>query len=142
MSESLVEWRPGVTTRLVCGASTGASQLCVIEQWCDPGHGAPTHTHHEVEEVILVRQGAAELWVGDRRRRVSAGESIVIPPYAWHGFVNTGADTLSTIAVFAAAAAPVEYEHEPGVILEVGGVGPEMRDPHRAVRERPDSLRP
>ena len=57
VSEPLVEWRSGVTTRLVCGASTGAAQLCVIEQWCDPGHGAPTHTHHEVEEVILVRRG-------------------------------------------------------------------------------------
>ena len=68
---------------------------------------------------------------------LGAGESIVIPPHTWHGFVNTGTDTLGTIAVFAAAAAPVEYEHEPGVILEVGGVGPEMRDPHRAVRARP-----
>ncbi len=134
MNEGLVEWRPGVTTRLHCGASTGATQLCVIEQWCDPGHGAPTHTHHEVEELILVREGTSELWLGEERLQLAAGDSVRIPPHTWHGFTNIGGGALVTIGIFAAAAAPVEYEHEPGVILEVGGVATEMRDPHRAVR--------
>ena len=134
MSGDLVEWRAGVVTRLHCGASTGATQLCVIEQWCDPGHGAPLHTHHEVEEVLLVREGEAELVLGEARHRVAAGESVRIAPHVWHGFENVGADVLNVVGIFAAAAAPVEYAHEPGVVLEVGGVSPEMRDPHRAVR--------
>lgn len=134
MSDGLVEWRPGVRTRLHCGASTGATQLCVIEQWCDPGHGAPAHRHHGVEELILVREGAAEVRIAGEVSALGAGDSIRIPPDVWHGFTNPGPGTLRTLAIFATAAAPVEYEHERGVILEVGGSGPEMRDAHRAVR--------
>ena len=50
-----VAWRDGVETRL---HTQGATALCVIEQWCAPGAGAPTHTHFDVEEVIAVLDGA------------------------------------------------------------------------------------
>jgi uncharacterized cupin superfamily protein len=49
-------WRPGVSTRMLISAAVGAQQLCVFEQWCDPGTGAPTH-HHAVEEVLTVLEG-------------------------------------------------------------------------------------
>jgi hypothetical protein len=39
------QWRPGVLTRMRVSAVTGAAQLCIFEQWCDPGCGAPTHLH-------------------------------------------------------------------------------------------------
>lgn len=134
MTDELVEWRPGVRTRLHAAASTGATQLCVIEQWCDPGTGAPPHTHFGVEETITVLEGAAEFRVDGERSRVEAGETILLPAFSRHGFANTGKGVLHTLAVFAAAAPPVEYEDEPGVVYEVGGVRPDMRDPHRAVR--------
>ena len=137
MSDELVEWRAGVRTLLHCGASTGGTQLCVIEQWCDPGQGAPLHTHHEVEEVLLFREGEAEVVLGDERRRVETGDAVRVPPHTWHSFENVGRGTLRVVGVFAAAAAPVEYAHEPGVVLEVGGVAAEMRDAHRAVRAAP-----
>ena len=34
------EWRPGVMTQMYVSALNGAAQLCVFEQWCEPGHGA------------------------------------------------------------------------------------------------------
>jgi hypothetical protein len=37
------QWRSGVLTRMRISALTGAAQLCVFEQWCDPGCGAPAH---------------------------------------------------------------------------------------------------
>ena len=49
------EWRAGVTTRMRASAANGAAQLCMFEQWCDPGNGAPTHLH-AVEEVLCVRE--------------------------------------------------------------------------------------
>jgi quercetin dioxygenase-like cupin family protein len=130
----LVEWRPGVRTRLHAGAATGATQLCVLEQWCDPGTGAPTHTHFEVEELIAVLEGEAEFWVDGERRRVPAGETILLPPFSRHGFTNAGEGVLHTLAVFGAAAPPVEYEEEPGVVYGIGDAGTVRRDPHRAVR--------
>ena len=58
------EWRAGVTTRMRASAANGATQLCLFEQWCDPGHGAPTHLH-AVEEVLCVREGQADVWIDD-----------------------------------------------------------------------------
>lgn len=130
----LVEWRPGVRTRLhVSGAAEPAS-LCVIEQWCDPGLGAPTHTHFEVEEVIAIVEGEAEVWVDDSTATVSAGDSVLLPPHSRHGFRNVGRSTLHTFGIFGAAHPPVCYADEPDTILEVGGRSASMRDPHRAVR--------
>jgi hypothetical protein len=53
----LVEWRPGVRTRLHASEAGEPASLCAIGQWCDPGLGAPPHTHFEVEEVIAIVEG-------------------------------------------------------------------------------------
>ena len=124
-----VAWREGVETRL---HECGARGLCVIEQWCAPGTGAPTHTHFDVEEVIVVVDGIAEFRVDGVTTRVSSGGSIVLPPHSWHGFTNAGEGALHILAVFAAAHPRVEYEDEPGVVLEIGGAGARRRDAHRA----------
>ena len=60
------DWRAGVTTRMRVSAQTGSMQLCIFDQWCAPGLGAPTHLH-AVEEVLSVISGRAEIWVGSSR---------------------------------------------------------------------------
>jgi quercetin dioxygenase-like cupin family protein len=127
----IVEWREGVRTRLHAAAQTGAEQLCFFEQWCDPGRGAPAHIHPGVEEAIVVLEGEAELWVGERVTALRAGDSIVVPPGARHGFSNTGVGTLRTLALFASPSPPVVYEEEPGVVFEVGSGRGRRRDAHR-----------
>jgi mannose-6-phosphate isomerase-like protein (cupin superfamily) len=95
------EWRPGVTTRMRVSAVTGAVQLCVFEQWCAPGRGAPTHLH-AVEEVLTVLEGRAEIWIEDERAAVAAGQSVVVPAGRRHGFRNIGSATLHVQATLAA----------------------------------------
>lgn len=95
------EWRPGVLTRMRVSAVTGAVQLCIFEQWCDPGCGAPTHLH-AVEEVLSILDGQAEVWVGEDRATVSAGQSVVVPAGRKHGFRNAGKSTLHVQATLAA----------------------------------------
>jgi quercetin dioxygenase-like cupin family protein len=95
------EWRPGVRTRMLVSAVSGSSQLCMFQQWCDPGKGAPTHLH-AVEEVLTVLEGQAEIWVGDQKSAVSAGESVIVPAGHKHGFRNTGQTTLWVQATLAA----------------------------------------
>jgi mannose-6-phosphate isomerase-like protein (cupin superfamily) len=131
----IVEWRPGVGTRLHAAASTGADRLCLIEQLCDPGAGAPPHRHEDVEEVLAVLEGRARVRVEDEAAELRAGESVVIPPGAWHGFTNVGDGVLRTFAAFSSATPPVEYEGEPDV-LEIGGGGSRRRDPHRTYADR------
>jgi quercetin dioxygenase-like cupin family protein len=100
-SQSSEEWRPGVLTRMQVSALTGSVQLCVFQQWCTPGKGAPTHLH-AVEEILTVLDGQAEMWIEDERTTVSAGQSIVIPAGRKHGFRNIGTGTLHVQATLAA----------------------------------------
>jgi mannose-6-phosphate isomerase-like protein (cupin superfamily) len=93
-------WRPGVLTRMRVSALTGAAQLCIFEQWCDPGCGAPTHLH-VVEEVLTVRAGQAGVWVGDEHATLTTGQSVIVPARYRHGFYNTGETTLHVEATLA-----------------------------------------
>jgi quercetin dioxygenase-like cupin family protein len=94
------QWRPGVETRMLVSASNGAAQLCIFEQWIEPGTGAPTHAHL-VEEVLTVLEGEAEVWLDERRTVVVAGQSLIVPAGRKHGFRNAGAATLHIHAVLA-----------------------------------------
>ena len=97
---ALEQWRQGVETRMVVSAANGATQLCIFEQWVAPGAGAPTHSH-PVEEVLTVREGEAEMWIGDQRAIVTAGQSLTVPAGRLHGFRNCGTTTLHIHAVLA-----------------------------------------
>ncbi len=99
--QSREEWRPGVTTRMRISAVTGSVQLCLFEQWCDPGKGAPTHLH-AVEEVLTVLAGQAEFLIGDKRALLSAGQSVIVPAGRKHGFRNTDSGMLHVQATLAA----------------------------------------
>lgn len=99
---SLEQWRPGVETRMLVSARNDAMRLCVFEQWVAPGAGAPTHSHL-VEEVLTVREGHAEMWMGEERIIVSVGQSLIVPAGRWHGFRNCGDVTLHVHAVLASA---------------------------------------
>lgn len=115
------QWRPGVETRMVVSAAAGAAQLCIFEQWVAPGAGAPTHSH-PVEEVLTVREGEADMWIGETHVTVSAGQSLRIPSRQPHGFRNSGSATLHVQAVLASpifealpegAAEPVRHWETP-----------------------------
>ena len=82
-------------------AVTGTAQLCIFEQWCDPGCGAPTHLH-AVEEILTVLEGQAEVWLADERATLRAGQSLIVPAGRKHGFRNTGGGTLHVEATLAA----------------------------------------
>ncbi len=105
----LEEWRQGVMTKMRISAISEARQLCIFEQWCEPGLGAPTHLH-AVEEVLEVLAGTAEIWIGDERAEVGQDQSVVVPAGRLHGFKNTGKDVLHVRATLAAPIFEASYE--------------------------------
>ena len=105
----VVEWRQGVETRMLVSALTGSMQLCIFEQICDPGLGAPTHLH-AVEEVLTVVEGRAEIWVGNDRTIAGAGHSVLIPAGTKHGFRNLEQTKLHMRATLAAPIFEASYE--------------------------------
>ena len=140
-ADERVTWRPGVETRLHISESSGAQALCVMEQWCAPGAGAPTHTHFDVEEAITVLAGVAEVWIDGETSRVEAGSSVVLPPGSLHGFRNDGGTELHTLTVFASARPLVAYEADPDTVLAIGVRSQDMLDAHRARVDSGDGSR-
>lgn len=92
-TQGVEDWRPGVATRMLVSAVNGSAQLCIFDQYCEPGLGAPTHLH-AVEEMLTVMEGRAEIWVGDERTVVGAGHSVLIPAGKKHGFRNVAQEGL------------------------------------------------
>ena len=93
-------WRAGVETRMQVAAINGAAQLCIFEQWIQPGVGAPTH-FHAVEEVLTVIAGEAEMWIEEEHAVLTAGQSLLVPAQRRHGFRNVGPGVLHIHAVLA-----------------------------------------
>ena len=107
--QPLERWREGVLTRMRVSAMTGGRQLCVFEQFCDPGLGAPTHLH-AVEEVLEVVEGTAEVWLADERALVGASQSVLVPAGILHGFRNAEMTPLHVRATLAAPIFEASYQ--------------------------------
>jgi mannose-6-phosphate isomerase-like protein (cupin superfamily) len=103
------QWRDGVMTRMRVSALVQSRQICIFEQYCEPGLGAPMHLH-AVEEVLEVMAGTAEIQLRDSRIVLTANQSVVIPAGARHGFRNIGTGTLHVRATMAAAIFEAAYD--------------------------------
>ena len=120
--QELAVWRPGNRTRLNVGAANGAQRLCLTEQWFEPGSGAPTHFHPDVEEAVTVLRGTARFWCDDEEVVLDEQKTIVFPPYSRHGFTNIGDGELHISGAFSAASVPTEYvEDAQDAIYDIGG---------------------
>jgi quercetin dioxygenase-like cupin family protein len=127
--QTVEEWRPGVLTRLHASAVLGAERLCMFEQWSQPGTGAPRHQHPADEEVIIVLSGRGSLELDGSEEGLGAGDTVVLPPGVWHGILNTGEDTLHTLAAFSSARPAVVYADDPETTLEIGVASGSQRTP-------------
>jgi mannose-6-phosphate isomerase-like protein (cupin superfamily) len=103
------KWRDGVMTHMRVSAIVQSRQLCIFEQYCDPGLGAPMHLH-AVEEVLEVIAGTAEITLRDKTMTMTANQSVVIPAGARHGFRNVGTGILHMRATLAAAIFEASYD--------------------------------
>lgn len=108
-TQPLEQWRAGVMTRMRVSALVGSSQLCIFEQFCDPGLGAPVHLH-AVEEVLEVMEGEAEVTLRGESLVLHADQSVLIPAGAKHGFRNIGSGVLKVRATLAAPIFEASYE--------------------------------
>ncbi|WP_297777423.1 cupin domain-containing protein [uncultured Roseovarius sp.] len=102
-------WREGVTTKMRISALTGAHQLCIFDQWCEEGLGAPMHLH-AVEEVLEVMEGRAEVSVGSETGILTKNQSVIIPAGTRHGFINAGTGLLHVRATLAACIFEASYD--------------------------------
>lgn len=108
-TQPLEQWREGVMTLMRVSALVRSAQLCIFEQFCDPGLGAPLHLH-AVEEVLEVMEGEAEISLRGESLTLRANQSIVIPAGARHGFRNIGSGILKVRATLASPIFEASYD--------------------------------
>ncbi len=109
------KWRDGVITRMRMSILLGGRQLCIFDQFCDPGLGAPIHIH-AVEEVLEVIDGRAEIYLNGETAVVSANQSVLIPAGIKHGFKNVETKILHVRATLAAPIFEASYENRNEII--------------------------
>ncbi len=115
-------WRPGSETRLHASALSGTERLCIGEQWFEPGVGTPRACHAaDVEEVISVLEGTAEVHVGDETLVVSVGQSVIIPGGAVHQLVAINEEPLRIWFALSAPAPTVFLADGSGNAFTIGG---------------------
>lgn len=104
------KWRDGVMTRMRMSILLEGRQLCIFDQFCDPGLGAPIHIH-AVEEVLEVIEGKAEIYLNGETAVVSANQSVLVPAGMKHGFKNVETKILHVRATLAAPIFEASYEN-------------------------------
>ena len=63
-----------------------------------PGAGAPLH-RHPYEETFIVEQGTATFTIDGEAVEAHAGQIVIDPAEAAHGFVNSGEGVLRQVSI-------------------------------------------
>jgi mannose-6-phosphate isomerase-like protein (cupin superfamily) len=75
----------GSTIRvLLDGEVAAARNQSLAEATLDPGQATRRHYHGETEEIYVILAGSGEMEVDGQRERVRVGDTVLIPPRAWH----------------------------------------------------------
>jgi len=87
-----------------------------------PGKGHDTHSHPGVEEILYVLSGEGEQTVQQDgrtlRRKVGPGVLIHLPPDVSHSTINTGAEPMRILAVYAPPGPEAALRAMEGVVIE------------------------
>jgi len=75
----------GSTIRSILDLSNAPVRHQSLAEATLPAAGATErHYHRDSEEIYFVLEGSGEMEVDGERRRLAAGDAVLIPPGAWH----------------------------------------------------------
>jgi mannose-6-phosphate isomerase-like protein (cupin superfamily) len=75
----------GSTIRVVLDDRVASARnQSLAEAELAPEQATQRHYHGKTEEIYFVLEGTGEMEVDGSRRRVGAGDAVLIPPGAWH----------------------------------------------------------
>jgi mannose-6-phosphate isomerase-like protein (cupin superfamily) len=89
--------------------ASGSSTSGLVYMELEPGDNCGRHWD-SAEEVFLVREGEAELEVGDERLRLTAGGVAVAPALVPHAVTNVGRETLKIVGFFPSGAVVARHD--------------------------------
>jgi quercetin dioxygenase-like cupin family protein len=82
--------------------NNGSERLVLGTEELAPGAAIQKHRHLFPDEVLLIQNGTARVWLGDQEREVHAGGLAFIPANTWIILKNTGAEPISLTFIFSA----------------------------------------
>ncbi len=98
--QKLMDRYPGIKRYYMTGADTGSRMLHVGDLTYAPGAVVPYHIHPHVEETQYMVEGELECWFDGKRFTARAGDCIISPAGAPHGFVNRSGRPARQVTVF------------------------------------------
>jgi len=92
---------PRTSWILVSGKTVGAKNLSVGVNETDPGGTVPEHKHDTEEEVMFFISGQGKFVTEDEEIPLEPGVCVYNPPGGKHKIVNTGAEVLKCVWIYA-----------------------------------------
>ena len=89
---------------------TGSRAMCVMDVTLQPGAGHPFHRHPDQEEIIWVREGHIEQWLGDAKHELGPGEAVYIEKDVVHGSYTLGDEPAKLTVILTPTAGEGGYE--------------------------------
>lgn len=93
---------PGVSTRYIVNRETGSTSTTVRMATLNAGSRMPLHTHNTEESIVIV-EGTFEATVGDEKKTVTPGYTVLVPAGVRHFIANKGSKPGRILAIFPTA---------------------------------------
>lgn len=111
------ETRDGSLIReLMHPAVHGNAAQSLAEATIRPGQTTHRHRHLRTEEIYYILRGQGCMTVGSEQQAVRRGDTLLIPPYAWHSITNTGDSDLVLLCCCSPA-----YRHDDTEVRPASG---------------------
>jgi quercetin dioxygenase-like cupin family protein len=92
----------GAAVRWAVSRDTVGSELGSVA-WieADPGEGYPIERYPDCERIVYVARGSGRHVGAGEPIALRAGDGVLVPKGAWHGFVSDGTEPVLLVALFA-----------------------------------------
>ena len=90
--------------------NTGCKTFVIMDVSLDPGFGHDFHKHPEQDEMIIVKAGQIEQWIGQERTILEVGDSVYLDADVVHASFNVGSETAHLQVVLAPAVGDEGYQ--------------------------------
>ena len=90
--------------------NTGCKTFVVMDVSLDPGFGHDFHKHPEQDEMIIIKAGQIEQWIGQERTILEVGDSVYLDADVVHASFNVGSETAHLQVILAPAVGDEGYQ--------------------------------
>jgi len=91
-------------------ANTGCKTFVVMDVSLEPGFGHDFHKHPDQDEMIIVKAGQIEQWIGEERTMLGVGDSVYLDADVVHASFNVGSETAHLQVILAPAVGDEGYQ--------------------------------